>query len=105
MPFRLKSIRFKFPMFGALWAALLMFSPSQLSARDYSAHPDHAGHEAMSMTMDEQPQMDAAQQRRLLADQKESEFNHHFAAFFLILACIFILGRDPLARRCALHPL
>jgi len=99
MPFRLKSIRFKFPMFGALWAALLMFSPAQLSARDYSAHPDHAGHEAMSMTMDEQPQMDAAQQRKLLADKKESEFNHHLAGFFVILAGIFILGGDTLNRR------
>src|SRR5713101_5101498 len=99
MPFRLKSIRFKFPMFGALWAALLMFSPSQLSARDYFAHPDHAGHEAMSMTMDEQPQMDAAQQRKLLADKKESEFNHHLAGFFVILAGIFILSGGTLNRR------
>ena len=99
MPFRLKSIRFKFPMFGALWAALLMFSPSQLSARDHSAHLDHTGHEAMSMTMDEQPQMDAAQQRKLLADKKESEFNHHLAGFFVILAGIFILGGDTLNRR------
>src|SRR6266849_4668192 len=99
MPFRLKSIRFKFPMFGALWAALLMFSPSQLSARDHSANSDHAGHEAMSMTMDEQPQMDAAQQRKLLADKKESEFNHHLAGFFVILAGIFILSGGTLNRR------
>ncbi len=99
MALRFKFARFKLPIVSALWAALLMFSPSQLSARDHSAHLDHTGHEAMSMTMDEQPQMDAAQQRKLLADKKESEFNHHLAGFFVILAGIFILGGDTLTRR------
>src|SRR5258707_5192284 len=99
MALRFKFARFKLPIVSALWAALLMFSPSQLSARDHSAHLEHTGHEAMSMTMDEQPQMDAAQQRKLLADKKESEFNHHLAGFFVILAGIFILGGDTLNRR------
>ena len=99
MALRFKFARFKLPIVSALWAALLMFSPSQLSARDHSAHLDHTGHEAMSMTMDEQPQMDAAQQRKLLADKKESEFNHHLAGFFVILAGIFILGGDTLTLR------
>src|SRR5712692_6909879 len=99
MALRFKSARFKLPIVGAMWAALLMFSPSQLSARDHSANSDHAGHEAMSMTMDEQPQMDAAQQRKLLADKKESEFNHHLAGFFVILAGIFILSERTLNRR------
>ncbi len=99
MALRFKSARFKLPIVGAMWAALLMFSPSQLSARDHSANSDHAGHEAMSMTMDEQPQMDAAQQRKLLADKKESEFNHHLAGFFVILAGIFILSEGTLNRR------
>src|SRR6266478_5738294 len=99
MALRFKFARFKLPIVSALWAALLMFSPSQLSARAHSAHLDHTGHEAMSMTMDQQPQMDAAQQRKLLADKKESEFNHHLAGFFVILAGIFILGGDTLNRR------
>lgn len=99
MVFRLRPARFKLPMVGALLAALFMFSPSWLSAEGRSAPSGHAGHEAMSMAMDGQAQMDAAHQRKLLADKKESEFNHHLAGFFVIFAGIFILGEGALARR------
>src|SRR5260370_17287731 len=99
MVFRLRSARFKLPMVGALLAALLMFSLSRLSTEGRSAPSGHTGHEAMSMAMDGQAQMDAAHQRKLLADKKESEFNHHLAGFFVILAGIFILGQGALARR------
>ncbi len=54
-------------------------------------HSAHAGHEAMSMAIDEQTQMDASHQSKLLADKKESEFNHHLAGFLIILAGLFIL--------------
>jgi len=60
---------------------------------------DHTGHEGMTMPMDDQTQMDAAHQRKLLADKKESEFNHHLAGFFVILAGIFILAEGTLSRR------
>src|SRR5260370_20557108 len=47
----------------------------------------------------EHSQMDAGVQRKLLADKKESEFNHHLAGFFVILAGIFIFAEGVLARR------
>jgi hypothetical protein len=34
-----------------------------------------------------------------LADKRESEFNHHLAGFFVVLAGIFIFGEDSLAKR------
>ena len=97
MFFGFKSLSLKLPIAGALLAALLSFS--QLSAQDQSAPPDHAGHEGMSMPMDDHSQMDPAEQRKLLADKKESEFNHHVAGFFVILAGIFILAEGGLVRR------
>src|SRR5260370_3717066 len=53
----------------------------------------------MSMAMDGQAQMDAAHQRKLLADKKESEFIDHVAGFFVIFAGIFIFGQSAPARR------
>lgn len=109
MFFGFASGRLKLPIIGALLAALLVFSFSQLSAQDKSAQPDHSGHEAMSMPMDDHAhmdhsqmdhaQMDPAEQRKLLADKKESEFNHHLAGFFVILAGIFILAEGALTQR------
>jgi putative copper resistance protein D len=61
--------------------------------------PGHTGHEGMSMATDQQTPMDAAHLRKFLADKKESEFNHHFAGFFVILAGVFILAESTLTRR------
>src|SRR6202050_2445325 len=36
-----------------------------------------------------------------LADKRESEFNHHLAGAMLILAALFFLGQERLARRWA----
>jgi putative copper resistance protein D len=109
MSFGLRSARFKISIAGALLAALLIFSFSRLSAQDGSAKPDHSGHDGMSTPMDDpahmdhthmdHSQMDAARQRKLLADKKESEFNHHLAGFFVVLAGIFILAQGALTRR------
>ncbi len=99
MVFGFSFARLKFAITGALLAALLLFSFSPASAQDNSAHPDHSGHEGMAMSMDDHAQMDPALQRKLLADKKESEFNHHLAGFFVILAGIFILAQGPLTRR------
>ena len=60
---------------------------------------DHTGHEGMTMAMDGPTQVDTAQQRKLLADKKESEFNHHLAGFFVLLAGIFILAERTLSQR------
>src|SRR6266436_951509 len=99
MSFGFKSAPFKLAMTGALLAALFMFGFSPLAAQEPSAPPDHAGHEGMSMPMDEHAQMDPAVQRKLLADKKESEFNHHLAGFFVILAGIFIFAEGVLTCR------
>ena len=84
---------------GALLALLIVLSLSPASAHDHSMHADHAGHEAMSMATDEQTLMDASRQAKLLADKKDSEFNHHLAGFFLILAGVFLLAQGSLAKR------
>ena len=36
---------------------------------------------------------------KLLADKRESEFNHHLAGFFIVLAGMFILAQDRLSAR------
>src|SRR5260370_8256342 len=81
---------------GALLALLIVLSLSPASAHGHSMHADHAGHEAMSMAMDEQTPMDASQQASLLANKKEREFNHHLAGFFLLLPVLFPLPHSSL---------
>jgi putative copper resistance protein D len=62
-----------------------------------SMHHNHAENHGMAMPMDEaaHAKLDA----KILADQKESEFNHHLAGFFVALAGIFVLFQSNLARR------
>jgi putative copper resistance protein D len=80
----------------ALFAVLLVSNAPNASAHDHSMH---SGNEAMSTAMDEQTQLDASQQSKLLADKKESEFNHHLAGLFVILAGLFILAEGTLSQR------
>lgn len=42
---------------------------------------------------------DPAVAAKRLADKRESEFNHHLAGFFVVLAGIFIFGEESLAKR------
>lgn len=83
----------------AIFALLLFLSAQQAWTQDHSMHHDLGGHEGMSMAMDEPSQVDAAQQSRLLADKRESEFNHHLAGLFVALAGLFILAQGTLAQR------
>jgi copper resistance protein D len=83
----------------AFYGLLLVLSARLAWTQDHPMDHDHGGHEGMSMAMDEPAQMDAAQQSKLLADKKESEFNHHLAGFFVILAGLFILVQGTLAKR------
>jgi hypothetical protein len=69
-----------------LIVALLFVPPLSLHAQDQSMHNIHTG---MSMPMDES--MTPAAQAKLLADKRESEFNHHLAGFLVILASLLIL--------------
>src|ERR1700676_899011 len=69
-----------------VFALLLASIAPRASAQDHSMHSVHAGHDAMSMAMDKQTQLDASQQSKLLADKKESELNPHLGGFFVLLA-------------------
>jgi len=80
----------------AIFGVLLVLSARLAWTQDNPMHHNHSGHEGMSMAMDEPAQLDAAQNSKLLADKKESEFNHHLAGFFVILASIFIFAKDTL---------
>jgi hypothetical protein len=57
----------------------------------------HHDHDGMSMPMDDAT--DPAAQAKLLRDKKESEFNHHLAGIFVVLAGLFILAGDRLRTR------
>jgi hypothetical protein len=85
-----------------LLASLSLFAvPGSTIAQEARAEHAHHGHDGMSMPMD-QPMEAAAQvklQAKILADKKESEFNHHLAGFFVALAGIFILFQSSLVSR------
>ena len=57
----------------------------------------HHHHQGMSM-MSEEP-LSPAVQAKLLADKKESEFNHHLAGFFVLVAGAFMLFQGVLIKR------
>jgi copper resistance protein D len=89
-------------MLAACSAVVFLLSPAaarQTSPQDQSTHSNQGGHQGMSMDMTEQTDMDAPYQRKLLADKKESEFNHHLAGFFVILAGAFTLVAGAWTRR------
>ena len=67
-------------------------SPSQ------GEHLEHH-HMSMSMPMPMAQEMSPARQAKLLADKKESEFNHHLAGFFVMLGGAFILFQSVFAKR------
>lgn len=85
----------------ALLAALLALSVRQASPHAPSPGSVHSGHAGMDMAgpMHDQTQDDAAHQAVLLQDKRESEFNHHLAGFFVILAGVFLLRESALRQR------
>ena len=66
--------------------------PQRVRAQDHSMHE---GHEGMNMDM---PANEPSPEK-MAADKRESEFNHHLAGFFVVLAGIFILAQDRLGAR------
>ena len=86
---------------GILLATMLTLSVPVGSAQVRSMHAAHSGHDGMdmSMPMHDQVQSGPAQQAILLKDKKESEFNHHLAGIFVILAGLFLLGQGTLRQR------
>jgi len=67
---------------------------SPAHAQDHTAQDMHA---AMSMPMAEE--MDSVKTAKLLADKRESEFNHHLAGFLVVLAGLFILAEADIRNR------
>jgi len=81
-------------VFGLLYGiSYALTEPAQHSMSD------HTGHDMSKMDAPLTP----AQQAKLLADKKESEFNHHLAGFFVALGGAFILFQGPLGRRLNLE--
>jgi len=97
--FRKLIARFRRATAVAAFALLLGANAQQTPAQDHSMDSDHTGHEAMSMAIDGHMQMDASDPSKLLADKKESEFNHHLAGLLIILAGLFILAQGKLPQR------
>lgn len=63
-------------------------------AQEHSMHEMHAG---MSMPMDDST--DPARKAKLLADKRESEFNHHLAGFFVLLAGVLLFAEGSIRER------
>jgi copper resistance protein D len=80
-----------------LFIVLILFLAMNQPTAHSQEHPMDHEHGGMSMVTDEP--MSAAAQLKLLADKKESEFNHHLAGFFVLLAGIFILFEERLKNR------
>src|SRR5262252_3932073 len=62
------------------------------------AEQDHSMHHHHDMAMPDDA-VDPAIQAKLVADKKESEFNHHLAGFFVALGAAFILSQTAIERR------
>ena len=79
-------------LFSTVALALVSGFSSPISrAQDSSSH--HHDHSSMSMPMgDDDP-------AKLLADKKESEFNHHLAGILVVLAGLFILTGERVKNR------
>jgi hypothetical protein len=68
-------------------------------AQDHD-HMSQQGHEGMTMPEEHiDPAAEASHQALLLSWKRESEFNHHLAGAFVILAGIFILAEGSLRDR------
>jgi copper resistance protein D len=80
---------------GVLSLAILLF----LFADQRPQEPPPEQHQPEHMAMPMAHAMTPAMQAKLLADKKESEFNHHLAGFFVVLAGVFTLLQSVLVRR------
>jgi putative copper resistance protein D len=92
------------PRVLALLAITCLFLMPQLArcADDASTHDMSGMHDGMSMPMDNSADETPA---KLLADKRESEFNHHLAGLLVLAAGIFMIAegniraRRPLVRQ------
>jgi len=75
-------------------------NPQDRSGRE-EMHHDGVDHEHMKMTMDtaDDPAAAARLKAKILADKKESEFNHHLAGLFVAIAGLCMLFQSNLTKR------
>jgi hypothetical protein len=93
---------FFFFLVSSVVALLASASPIHLPAQQPPpAQHEHAGHEGMHMQMDEpvDPAAQARLQAKILADKKESEFNHHLAGVLVAIAGVFMFFQSSLTSR------
>ena len=79
-----------------LWLTLIAFAdfPAQSMPQDHSMHQGHQAHTSLAdATIDPDNPM------KLLADKKESEFNHHLAGLFVVLGGLFMLMQGAFTHR------
>src|SRR6266576_6183924 len=81
-------------------AGLLLTPKFARGADDTSGHDMDGMHDGMSMPMDNS--LDAETQAKLLADKRESEFNHHLAGLLVLAAGIFIIAEGNIRARRSL---
>ena len=98
-PERLRKASLMFLPLLLLMMSLPNFQPLG-RAQEHSMADMHAG---MAMPMDNPG--DAARQAKLLADKRESEFNHHLAGFFVLLAGVLLLAEGSIRERWPLFRL
>ena len=87
---------------GFVFLLFMWFAASAgIAAQEQSAPAKHPGHEGMNMTMamPTDPAELAKLEAKVLADKRESEFNHHLAGFFVMVAGLVILFQSKLERR------
>jgi putative copper resistance protein D len=77
------------------FALLLAVYPAPVRSQDMPMDHEHMDMSHMDMN---QP-ADPAALAKLAADKRESEFNHHLAGFFVVLAGVFILFEPQLKDR------
>lgn len=76
--------------------ALMVLAAAAAAAQQPSLHEGHLSHEGMVMNAQA---ITPDSQAKLLADKKESEFNHHLAGFFVALGAVFMLLQDRVTKR------
>jgi putative copper resistance protein D len=80
------------------WIPLLLITMGipylpALPAQDHSMREGHQSHAAAGTAGD------SKNPAKLLADKRESEFNHHLAGFFVVLGGLFMLAQGALTHR------
>jgi copper resistance protein D len=96
---RYGTMRSQLTIGAVLWVALLVFGGWPAMAQEPSTDAGAHDHEHMSMEADQTAHTEGHDHAKMLADKQESEFNHHLAGVFVILAGLFVLAESSLSKR------